>query len=156
MIYSLFFIMLYNNVILTSETVMNQQFRFGTVYSWNNEKPWESFHRHFMMPCIGHHSDINRSWLCRWFMLIKSGTLFTLIRYCIFDSQNFNLYFWTMNVTETNIIEDDRRIIPMKEITKDWLLISISIIIIGKSECRYFSRKNIPLYRRQGLTKIHE
>ena len=39
-----------------------------------------------------------------------------------------------MNVTETNIIEDNRRIIPMKEITKDWLIISISIIIIGKSE----------------------
>ena len=101
-----------------------------------------------MMPCIGHHSDINRSWLCRWFMLIKSSTLFTLIRYCIFDSQNFNLYFWTMNVTETNIIEDDRRIIPMKEITKDWLLISISIIIIGKSECRYFSRKKVHVSQR--------
>ena len=39
-----------------------------------------------------------------------------------------------MNATETNIIEDNRRIIPLKEITKDWLLISVSIIIIGKSE----------------------
>ena len=96
-----------------------------------------------MMPCIGHHSDINRSWLCRWFMLIKSGTLFTVIRYCIFDTQNFNLYFRTMNATETNIIEDDRRIIPMKEITKDWLLISISIIIIGKSANRDLWREKV-------------
>ena len=39
-----------------------------------------------------------------------------------------------MNVTETNIIEDNRRIIPLKEIAKDWLLISVSIVIIGKSE----------------------
>ena len=39
-----------------------------------------------------------------------------------------------MNVTEANVNEDNGRIIPLKEITKDWLLISISIIIIGKSE----------------------
>ena len=38
-----------------------------------------------------------------------------------------------MNVTDAGIIEDDRRLIPLKEITKDWLLISASIITIGKS-----------------------
>ena len=38
-----------------------------------------------------------------------------------------------MNVTDASIIEDDQRLIPLKEITKDWLLISVSIITIGKS-----------------------
>ena len=37
-----------------------------------------------------------------------------------------------MNVTANGIIEDDLRLIPMKEIIKDWLLICVSIIAIGK------------------------
>ena len=39
-----------------------------------------------------------------------------------------------MNVTANGKIEDDLRLIPLKEIIKDWLLICVSIIAIGKSK----------------------
>ena len=39
-----------------------------------------------------------------------------------------------MNTTTRIITDDDFRLIPLKEITKDWLLICISIIAIGKSQ----------------------
>ena len=42
--------------------------------------------------------------------------------------------FLMMNVTAHSIMEDDLRVIPLKEIVKDWLLICVSIIAIGKSK----------------------
>ena len=38
-----------------------------------------------------------------------------------------------MNSTTSIITGDDYKLIPLKEITKDWLLICFSIIAIGKS-----------------------